>query len=750
MAISRPFDHSLFIQSVTTSGGSDNLAKGQLAIVDLMQNTSNGAAVVSDFAGFPKNDKRFAFRIGRGGKQANRSYSNQAMSNFPFSLNEVEKVTISVPTRTEQSVDELTIGFDGFDPTTAFKFKRGQAPFVLTVELSGGALQYRGGGHSDVEVINIIKEIDAWDPYDTCDEPDTCAPVACQPILSDIIERLKRKELAAGVKVEDVVEVNPVIKCDDTSETGTTAYTYYTLTLCDTGDDEALNFVQSQYAFPVKVLSRSGSNTTYQVFAATAPGDYVQTIPSILKGCDECPDGYDEVEGGYVYAITIVDGGADASSTITTNLANAKYVSGTIDKQGNSGSTGFYTALYTSPITASEISTFVGSTANNRATATVSLVGEKEAFCNNGTETTIEWVAGDSCNATTQTYSIVLPDTKCGDDRLTELRNRYGNSVVIGDSSEFSTLELTLTGTSGTAQIAVGSSSYTATFASDLTTTANNFVTTHAAAILEAGVVVTANAGVLTFEGSNTLLESVGITNATLTLDGDLGDLEPTEDRKACQTRYELPVITNFVCEECDPVFKAFWTSEAPEPFDNKEWTLISGDVNADENCLCGIKIKGKTFVISAEEALRDMAGFTETSVKVRASAGYSLEIREGIGYIDRGIYRANYLSRFIPRTHLMGNLRKLEQESRALFLNEQYSSSYMKRVLRAEESVIQDNLQQVAQVTVRVRHNNLSQSLGGVHIEPIEYHFTAPLGSHQPLVDLVNALGAASGAGVI
>jgi hypothetical protein len=672
------------------------------------------------------------------------------MSNFPFSLNEVEKVAISMPTRTEQSVDELTIGFDGFDPATAFQFKRGQAPFALTVELSGGALQYRGGGHSDVEVINIIKEIDAWDPYDTCDEPDTCAAVPCQPILEDIIDRLKRKELGAGAKVEEVAEVTPVIECTDESSQGTTAFRYYTLTLCDTGDDEALNFVQSQYSFPVKVLSRSGSNTTYQVFAASAPTGYKQTIPSILKGCEACPAGYDAVEGGYVYAITIVDGGANSGSTITANLANAKYVSGTIDKQGNSGSTGFYTALYTAPITAAEISTFVNSTANNRATATISLVGEKEAFCDNDTETTVAWVAGESCNATTQTYSIVLPDNECGEDRLTELRNRYGSSVVIGDSADFSSVAVTLTGTSGTANIEVDGEDYLATFASSLTTTAANFVTAHATALAAEGVTVTAAAAVLTFTGANALVEGIAIANATTDLAGTVADAEPTEDRKACQTRYELPVVTNFVCEECDEVFKAFWTSEAPEPFDSKEWTLISGDVNASEGCLCGIRIKGKTFIISAEEALRDMAGFTETSVQVRASAGYSLEIREGIGYIDRGVYRANYLSRFIPRTHLMGNLRKLEQESRALFLNEQYSSNYMKRVLRAEESVIQDNLQQVVQVTVRVRHNNLSQSLGGVHIEPIEYHLTAPLGSHQPLVDLVNALGAASGAGVI
>ena len=59
--------------------------------------------------------------------------------------------------------------------------------------------------------------------------------------------------------------------------------------------------------------------------------------------------------------------------------------------------------------------------------------------------------------------------------------------------------EITLTGTSGTANIDVDSTNYLATFDTDLTTTAANFVTTHATALNTAGVTVTSNAAVLTF-----------------------------------------------------------------------------------------------------------------------------------------------------------------------------------------------------------------------------------------------------------
>lgn len=81
---------------------------------------------------------------------------------------------------------------------------------------------------------------------------------------------------------------------------------------------------------------------------------------------------------------------------------------------------------------------------------------------------------------------------------------------------------LTLTGTSGTANINVGGVDYLATFNTSLTQTAANFVTTHGAAIKAAsGVQVFANAGVLRF-GSTVLatLNAITITNVTTNLSG--------------------------------------------------------------------------------------------------------------------------------------------------------------------------------------------------------------------------------------
>lgn len=91
---------------------------------------------------------------------------------------------------------------------------------------------------------------------------------------------------------------------------------------------------------------------------------------------------------------------------------------------------------------------------------------------------------------------------------------------------------VTLTGTAGTANIPVNGVNYLATFTTNLTTSAANFVTTHAAALLAAGVVVTANAGVLTFRASVSGVDfTVGsVANATSDLNGIVAISKPQAD----------------------------------------------------------------------------------------------------------------------------------------------------------------------------------------------------------------------------
>lgn len=752
MAINKAFDrHFVTIGgAVKTSGGSLTLAKGQLAFVDQSKTTPEGAVIISSFLGKPKHAKDLAIRLGITEKTPNRTYSNKGMSTPPFALNEIKRVRVSAPERTEQSVDEVVIGYDGFDPATAFRFKTGDRYFNLTVELQGGPLQYRGA-NGDKEMVHINVEIPNCDVFDNCEDCDTCDSVDCKSITLEAIERLKRKQLAGGIELQEFVDITPVFSCDNPATATLIPYDFYTISVCDTGDDNALALIQAQYSYKVILKDRTGSTSTYQILlpeSAGAPADYAQSLASIIKGCEDCPAGYTASPEGYLYTITIEDDGADRSAVITAALASGKYVANTILRaSGNNGGVGFYTAIYSSPITSAEVASFVGTATNSRNTATVDLVGQVEAVCTNSTVTDTAWVAGDTCNAVEERYSIVLPDNECGENRLVELQGNYANNTIYAFNS---TLDVTLTGTSGTANVNIGGVNYLATFATDLETTADNFITTHAAAILAAtGVVVSdaAGAGVLTFTGQTYFLNGLAVTNVTTDLAATLGTVTADWNGTGCQNKYETTVISNLVCEECSPVFLATYTTSAPESFDVIEWAAEASTPSSPyTNCLCGIRFKGKMFYLEGDEALRDMVGFTESSTMIRVAGGYPSEIREGIGSLPQGTYAVKHLSRWIPRTHLAGNLLNLEREGRAYFLDQRYRHDYQGRILRGETSNFSDLGIQFVDYVIEIGHEGYTQGFGGTNSKNIEYHIFVEVGRHAAIEGLINDMAANAG----
>jgi hypothetical protein len=754
MGLNRAYDRSFFVigGSVRTSGGSNQLSNGQLAVVDLFASGDNGAAVLSSFLGIPKDKKRLAIQIGGPAIEPTRSFSDAASSTIPFALSEIKKLRVSAPERTEQVMDELILGYNGFDDATAFSFKKGQSHLNITLELRNGAIQYRGGA-TERELVHVKVEIPDCDPYNNCEDCDSCANVDCQAVTLEAIERLKNHQISGGLLVSEFVDITPVFgNCDNSATAALIPYVYYTLDVCDTGDAEALALVQAQYDVPVIRINRTGSTSTYQLLlkgSLGAPADYVQSIASIIKGCAECPAGYTVVEGGYLYAITIEDDGTDRSSVISASLASAKLVAGTVQRaQGNNAGVGYYTAVYTSPITSAEIASFVGTSTNSRNTATIDLVGDVHDVCENSSVTEISWVAGDSCNAITETYSIVLPDNECGEDRLAELQGAYsGLTIEIADSLTHQAVDVELSGTSGTATISVNGADYGLTFATSLTNTANAFVSAHGATLQAAGITVTADAGVLTFVGLNAVVGALTIANATGDLDGVVGAPYAVEDRKNCFTRYTTSVISNLVCEACSPVFLDYYRTSAPDSFGTYMWKKdANAGSNPSGNCLCGIKFKGKPFILSGDEALRDIVAFTESGTELQVSGGYADEIREGIGFIPKGTYEVTWVSRYVPRTHLYGNLRELEKEGRAYFRGTAYQQNYLTRLLLNEEAAVQNNVAQAVVYYVEVDHNTHSNGFAGKHESSISYQIFVEYGKHQAVEDLLNALAANAG----
>lgn len=752
--MNRPITKTFFIKNggVKTSGGANSLADGQFGIVDTKQGTATGPAIVSTFDGKPKDDVRFAFQVGGPNVEPSRSFDNKNLSSAEFALHNVKKVRVSVPERTEITHDEVIIGYNGFDASTSLAFTKGQAYWNIALLIKDGAIMYRGGTTAE-ELVNVKVHIPGCDPMNTCEDCDTCDAVDCQVVVLEAIERLRNYVLSGGKKLEEFVDITPVLgECDNNPTPNLTAYYTWTLEVCDTGDAYALSAVQQQYNYPVERSNRVGSVSTYKILVSendSNPSAYVQSIDSLLKGCADCPAGYTATEGGLLYAITIEDGGVDRSSVITAALASSKYVSGTILKNGNDAGVGNYTAIYSSAITAAEVQTFVGTTTNGRNTATVQLVGEASAFCTDSSTTTTAWTQGDSCNATTEQYTLNLRDNECGEDRLAELQAAYpGLTIAIDTDPAKRTRALTLTGSSGTATVTIGTHTYTATYASNLTTTAANFVTSHASDILaDDGLVVTANGAILTFEGTTAAVGTISIANATGNLAGSLAAaVQNVPFRVNCSTQYIATVNTNLVCEECSDVFLDFYRTDAPKPYVNKAWTKVATAVNPNGNCLCGIRFKGKFFTLSPDEALRDTVGFVESATQIDVASGYTDEIREFIGYLPKGEDNKEWISRFVPRTHLYGNADLMENESRAFFKGTNYQPNYLTRVLLGQEAAVQENTRQYIAYYVEIKHESYTGGFGSQSAHGAEYEIRVELGKHAPLQTLLNDLAGNAG----
>jgi len=96
---------------------------------------------------------------------------------------------------------------------------------------------------------------------------------------------------------------------------------------------------------------------------------------------------------------------------------------------------------------------------------------------------------------------------------------------------------VTLTGTSGTANVVVDGTNYLATFTSNLTTSASNFVTSHGATLLALGITVTSSGAVLTFVADTDTFPTITRANVS-------GDLSGTIASASAIATTGLPIAT--------------------------------------------------------------------------------------------------------------------------------------------------------------------------------------------------------------
>ena len=708
--------------NVATTGGSANLAKGQFALVSKTEATINGAKVVSNLQGFPAN-KTLEMRLGKHNVGNRGARNSKAFSSIPFTLNDIKSISVSAPKTTEQKFDSYIVGYDGINDNTALTFVEGDTT-VLDIILKGAPV----GFYSDIAE-HRIKLHFGYPEGET---------LTNQEIIQEAVRRLKLETLPRGnTKVTDLIDIDIV---DSSSEDLTgIPYVFSTLVLNDSRDSNALADVQAQYpAYKVERTAVTGNNSTYTILhpeSATLAA-YTQTLASYIKECEDCLAGYDEIESGFVYSVSIEDDGADATTTVD-NVPG--FVTGSVVKVGQKDGVGVYTVVTNDALTDAEIAAYVA-TAGMQSTAVIVPLGEVKAMCYDDTVTSTPWVAGETCYATTQGYTIQLADDDCDGSRLAELQAAYPNLVIeAGAATGAATQAITISGGAGDMSLVIAGTTYTTPYVTSPTATAAAFVAAHAAAILDdTGAAVTSNAAVITVAHDAEEFPEIEAVAGGLTETIAPIDYVTVATTGGCQRVYSTTVTTNIVCDECDPMFLGQFFSEAPRAFDFVEWQPVVEE--ADATAKMGIRITGKPFILDPGEEMFDDVPFYETSVEIIAAGGYVEDyMHSEQNYIKP--FSVKRISRKEDRDHLGYEFKRLEDQSRTYFDGERrHKGNLFAKAALGEESVL-ENRKQYVHYEISIDDTHKAQGNGGRVDTGINYQVVCAVGAHQRVEDLINEI---------
>lgn len=721
-AISKP----LFILEglVKTTGGANNLAKGQFAIVT-DKATTDGLKVVSNFAGLPK-DAPIKFRVGRNKLPSNlrSSYAPNYETSW-FKTKDIVSVTANFPKFTKRTFDELIVGYDGINDDTKINLAEGQTT-ILDVIISGDPVGVYTSDNQYTIKVHFGREVGESN----------------QEAVNRAVDRLRAFKIPAGRLLTDLIDVS-VIDSSNTPLAGT-AFVFSTLNVVDRGDSNALALVQSQYSYQVVKtnINLTTGTTEYTILhpASVSLASFSRTVvDASVKGCADCLPGYNAIARGVVYQVKLEDDGVNQFATVD-DLPG--FVAGTSILRGRVDGFGTYSVVVTADLTDAQIATFLAIN-NITGTAEVKRIGTIEEVCTKTTTTTTAWVAGKTCFATTEQYKIQLKDTECGTTRLAELQSYYPSLVIeAGTPTGQASRNVTVSTDGVSLVIIVNGVTYTTVDAGTTTQTAESFVNQHAAAILaDTGIVVTSATAVITFAGAAEGYPSIASEAQTVTS----LDYLTTSLVGGCQTVYSTTVATNIVCDECSNIFLDNFTSTAPSVFNQTFWTKIV-EV-ADVNAKMGIRLKGKPFDLFPTETTRDSVPFYETSTRISVAGGY-LETLRNFNFepMYDTIFSVKRLSTARDRDALGYNFLVWEDVSRAHYLGETRNvDNQFAKANFGEESLLKFNAQYVT-YEITFNDTSYSQSAGGRSGVGHSVMLVTEFGYHAALETLVNALAAKAG----
>ena len=210
-----------------------------------------------------------------------------------------------------------------------------------------------------------------------------------------------------------------------------------------------------------------------------------------------------------------------------------------------------------------------------------------------------------------------------------------------------------------------------------------------------------------------------------------------------CMHSFETEVKTNMVCEECDDVFKNYFKSDAPAPYDGHEWVKVPA-ATSDSGCICGIRFRSKVLEIIPSDRMEDKMSYVEDATRIAVEGGWLDELVENdLAFQDP--LAVTWISRWSPVTHRGADLKDAEREGLTYFRQKPVHDRYMEREWTNEQTLL-DNKTQYADIAVTLLTVRDSNGVADRVAAHTTIHFFVEYGAHQGIVDMVNMMAAAAG----
>jgi hypothetical protein len=721
------------VANVLESGYDGNLAKGQLAVVKNKAVKGQGKEVVSDFAGMTQKDL-IAIEVGELTTPSKlRTFEVPYKSTGFFPIGSIVDIKGYAPTNVTLKVDELEIGYDGINDSTALFIPEGKAA-VLDIVVEGHIASMFFGQSSYIIQKRVSRKEDQ----------------SMQEVIQKLVKELNDDVIPTATgwaSTTDTLSQFLDIKTIDSTavEVNGIDSVFSTLTLTDNGDSNDLADIQAQYPlYTVTRTARNGGVSTYTILrpSTASLADYAKvTVDVDAKGCEDCLAGYDEVEGGYVYHIAIEDDGTDQTAALEADLSAEISVT----KFGNKDGRGLYSALIPAVMTDAENTNIL----TGFPTAEISYKGEVKDVCSDSTTVSTAWVAGETCTAIQKNFTIILKDNECGESRLAELQAAYPDLTIV-EGAYTGTATQTVTVSADVAlAIIVDGVTYNTADAGTTTQTAAAFVTAHAAAILSATGAVVTNPSTNVILFTHSASDFPVITSAAQTVGAVTYGTTTSNTAGGCKRSYSTKVVTNITCDECDDIFLQPYYASAPEPFGSISW--VEEAVTYSSVAKMGISIKGKPFFLYPEAIEEDFIPYVETSLKIK-SASFGWREDDILNYtgeqydVDLEFARVERVQEAQDVDNLSESLFGAEDEGNLFGTNKKkYKANLFSRANLSQERILKYHKRMLKYV-VEFRDQGLSQ--GGGSRSDITHGFGIIVeeGKHESIQTLLGKLAAKVG----